>query len=311
MKVSAGRLRGNTEGTQARARAGTNVHSFLGESFAFRGFRGRGDPPLPALLASELNGKECDEGGPPRLAGSGLSAGSYREEARVQCCTPVWISVAGVSTSTCSIVRVRRSRSVRCRPTPMACAVLSERLHRHGEPIRAAIESMNGARFVHDRLELAGWQVEIADAQKASSGGSSSVRYASQWSLSVGSHTFWHSAHWGMRATRFGALRLLTNLSGVCKAETRKNCAVLSQERGRLRNAAEVRSLRVGGRTLRGYDCGACGPARSEPTAAEVRPGEYARLLGRALKQSKGHGLRLMPLPLANYRCDVSAACRR
>ena len=25
---------------------------------------------------------------------------------------------------------------------------------------------MNGARFVHDRLELAGWQVVIADAQK-------------------------------------------------------------------------------------------------------------------------------------------------
>jgi hypothetical protein len=43
---------------------------------------------------------------------------------------------------------------------------LSERLARHGAPIRAAIESMNGARFVHDRVELAGWQVEIADAQK-------------------------------------------------------------------------------------------------------------------------------------------------
>src|SRR6266566_3303624 len=43
---------------------------------------------------------------------------------------------------------------------------LSDRLDRHGAPIRAAIESMNGARFVHDRLELAGWQVEIADAQK-------------------------------------------------------------------------------------------------------------------------------------------------
>src|SRR5204863_1162138 len=43
---------------------------------------------------------------------------------------------------------------------------LTRRLDRHGEPIRAAIESMNGARFVHDRLELAGWQVEIADAQK-------------------------------------------------------------------------------------------------------------------------------------------------
>jgi len=43
---------------------------------------------------------------------------------------------------------------------------LSERLAGRGEPIRAAIESMNGARFVHDRLELHGWQVEIADAQK-------------------------------------------------------------------------------------------------------------------------------------------------
>src|SRR5215207_1852324 len=43
---------------------------------------------------------------------------------------------------------------------------LAERLDRHHGPIRAAIESMNGARFVHDRLELAGWQVEIADAQK-------------------------------------------------------------------------------------------------------------------------------------------------
>src|SRR5919109_2434305 len=43
---------------------------------------------------------------------------------------------------------------------------LTERVARHGAPVRAAIESMNGARFVHDRLELADWQVEIADAQK-------------------------------------------------------------------------------------------------------------------------------------------------
>jgi len=35
-----------------------------------------------------------------------------------------------------------------------------------GEPVAAAIESMNGARFVHDTLERAGWDVEIADAQK-------------------------------------------------------------------------------------------------------------------------------------------------
>jgi transposase len=35
-----------------------------------------------------------------------------------------------------------------------------------GEHVSAAIESMNGARFVHDQLELAGWEVEIADAQR-------------------------------------------------------------------------------------------------------------------------------------------------
>lgn len=34
-------------------------------------------------------------------------------------------------------------------------------------PVLAVIESMSGARFVHDRLELAGWDVRIADALKA------------------------------------------------------------------------------------------------------------------------------------------------
>ena len=43
---------------------------------------------------------------------------------------------------------------------------LVARVGRHRQPVRAAIESMNGARFVHDRLELAGWEVEIADALK-------------------------------------------------------------------------------------------------------------------------------------------------
>ncbi|MDN5933808.1 MAG: transposase [Pseudonocardia sp.] len=37
----------------------------------------------------------------------------------------------------------------------------------HGPaPVSAAIESMNGARFVHDTLERSGWQVEVAGAQK-------------------------------------------------------------------------------------------------------------------------------------------------
>ncbi len=35
-----------------------------------------------------------------------------------------------------------------------------------GQPVRAVIESMSGARFVHDALEQLGWEVLIADAQK-------------------------------------------------------------------------------------------------------------------------------------------------
>jgi transposase len=38
---------------------------------------------------------------------------------------------------------------------------------RHGPGlVRAVIESMNGARFVHDTLERCGWEVQVADAQK-------------------------------------------------------------------------------------------------------------------------------------------------
>jgi transposase len=43
---------------------------------------------------------------------------------------------------------------------------LAQRVEAEGEPVRAVIESMTGARFVHDTLERHGWEVEIADAQK-------------------------------------------------------------------------------------------------------------------------------------------------
>src|SRR3989304_2292502 len=33
-------------------------------------------------------------------------------------------------------------------------------------PVRAAVESMTGARFIHDQLELQGWDVEVAHAAK-------------------------------------------------------------------------------------------------------------------------------------------------
>ena len=35
-----------------------------------------------------------------------------------------------------------------------------------GEPVCAVVESMTGARLIHDTLEQEGWSVEIADAQK-------------------------------------------------------------------------------------------------------------------------------------------------
>ena len=45
---------------------------------------------------------------------------------------------------------------------------LAQLVQRLGDaPVLAVIESMSGARFVHDQLELAGWDVRIADAVKA------------------------------------------------------------------------------------------------------------------------------------------------
>jgi len=43
---------------------------------------------------------------------------------------------------------------------------LAARAGMWGSPVRGVIESMNGARFVHDRLEEHGWDVLIADATK-------------------------------------------------------------------------------------------------------------------------------------------------
>jgi transposase len=51
-------------------------------------------------------------------------------------------------------------------PDPDGLATLVQRLGDADEVI-AVIESMSGARFVHDQLELAGWDVRIADAVKA------------------------------------------------------------------------------------------------------------------------------------------------
>ena len=43
---------------------------------------------------------------------------------------------------------------------------LASRVAVYGQPVRAVVESMNGARFVHDELTAHGWEVLVADAQK-------------------------------------------------------------------------------------------------------------------------------------------------
>jgi transposase len=52
------------------------------------------------------------------------------------------------------------------RPDGDALRTLTRVIDRHGQEVTAVIESMTGARFVHDQLELLGWDVEIADAVK-------------------------------------------------------------------------------------------------------------------------------------------------
>jgi transposase len=51
-------------------------------------------------------------------------------------------------------------------PDTDALRTLARRVALEGQEVRATIESMNGARFVHDSLEFAGWEVLIADAQR-------------------------------------------------------------------------------------------------------------------------------------------------
>lgn len=51
-------------------------------------------------------------------------------------------------------------------PTVDGLRDLVARVARHQQVVRAAIESMTGARFIHDQLELLGWEVVIADAVK-------------------------------------------------------------------------------------------------------------------------------------------------
>ena len=107
---------------------------------------------------------DCDEGGPPRWT-LGVSSRSELEEARVHVAR--WIGSESTSARRllCSTRHGELVDGDRgCRRTPTACAAWRSAACRRR--VRAVIESMNGARFVHDTLEEHGWEVLIADAQK-------------------------------------------------------------------------------------------------------------------------------------------------
>jgi len=52
------------------------------------------------------------------------------------------------------------------RPDADALRTLATHVLRRGHEVTAVIESMTGSRFVHDQLEMAGWDVAIGDAVK-------------------------------------------------------------------------------------------------------------------------------------------------
>jgi transposase len=73
---------------------------------------------------------------------------------------------------------------------------LTRRVAVYGEPVRGVVESMNGARFVHDELVKLGWEVLIADAQRVKglaplackTAGLRTERERSRWRLHLVKH---------------------------------------------------------------------------------------------------------------------------
>src|SRR6201993_1960238 len=53
---------------------------------------------------------------------------------------------------------------------------LSRRVAVYDESVRGVVESMNGARFVHDELVRYGWEVLVADAQRVKGAGAIGVQ---------------------------------------------------------------------------------------------------------------------------------------
>jgi len=108
---------------------------------------------------------ECHEGGPPPATHSVLSGRSVAKEALGVLYVGLDFSRKRLQWSAFDESGVEAARGVVV-PERDGLSDLAERASRHGAPVLAAIVSMTGSRFVHDQLELRGWDVRIADAQR-------------------------------------------------------------------------------------------------------------------------------------------------
>src|SRR3954452_8926088 len=104
------------------------------------------DGGLPPGHACGVRAASVAEGGPVLMLHVGLDLSRTRLDVHVMDETgaPVLVTTAA--------------------PDSGGLASLFHRVGESGQPVIAAIESMTGARFVHDQLELRGWEVQIADA---------------------------------------------------------------------------------------------------------------------------------------------------
>src|SRR4051812_1294033 len=152
----------------------------------------------------------------------------------------------------------------RSAPDSGGWAALVSGVGEFGQPVTAAIESMTGARFVHDQLELRGWEVEIADAVKVKGAGPAGGQDRSDRRLGAG------------RAVppRSGAGHLATRSSGARRAGAGPLAAAPGAPPHRAEepdpcHAAGLRPSLPGGR-----------PVRRRRPAAAGRP-RAARAVGR------------------------------
>src|ERR1700693_613861 len=83
-----------------------------------------------------------------------------------RCCTLDWTCHASGLMFTCSERTAAPALALAVAPDADALRGLVRRVASEAEPVRATVEGMTGARFIHDQLELADWEVLIADAQR-------------------------------------------------------------------------------------------------------------------------------------------------